>query len=30
MSGPDLERLAQRQHTRAQILAIATTLKTQP
>ena len=27
MSGPDLERLAQRQHTRAQILAIATELE---
>ena len=30
MSGPYLERLAQRQHTRAQILAIATELETQP
>ena len=29
MSGPDLERLAQRQHTRAQILAIATELEAQ-
>ena len=27
MSGPDLERLAQRQHTRAQILAIANELE---